>query len=39
MYDPSNENEFAQTCELVEGARVHNNGQPIIQLAPRLTFG
>ena len=26
VYDPSNENEFAQTCELVEGARVHNNG-------------
>ena len=26
VYDPCNENEFAQTCELVEGARVHNNG-------------
>ena len=26
VYDPNNENEFAQTCELVEGSRVHNNG-------------
>jgi len=26
VYDPVNENEFAQTCELVESSRVHNNG-------------
>jgi len=26
VYDPQNENEFAQTCELVESSRVHNNG-------------
>ena len=26
VYDPGNETEFAQTCELVESSRVHNNG-------------
>ena len=26
VYDPENEKEFAQTCELVEASRVHNNG-------------
>ena len=26
VYNPENENEFAQTCDLVERARVHNNG-------------
>ena len=26
VYNPNNENEFAQTCELVETSRVHNNG-------------
>jgi len=26
VYDPSDETEFAQTCELVESSRVHNNG-------------
>jgi len=26
VYDPNNEKEFAQTCELVEASRVHNNG-------------
>jgi hypothetical protein len=26
VYDPKNEREFEQTCELVERSRVHNNG-------------
>ena len=26
VYDPSNEREFEQTCDLVERSRVHNNG-------------
>jgi hypothetical protein len=26
VYDPSNEQEFEQTCDLVETSRVHNNG-------------
>jgi tRNA A37 methylthiotransferase MiaB len=26
VYDPRNEREFEQTCELVERSRVHNNG-------------
>lgn len=26
VYDPSDEDEFAQTCSLVESGRVHNNG-------------
>ena len=26
VYDPSDEEEFAQTCDLVESGRVHNNG-------------
>ena len=26
VYNPENENEFAQTCDLVERSRVHNNG-------------
>lgn len=26
VYDPNDENEFAQTCDLVETGRVHNNG-------------
>ena len=26
VYDPNNEREFVQTCELVERSRVHNNG-------------
>jgi len=26
VYNPDNEDEFAQTCELVETSRVHNNG-------------
>jgi hypothetical protein len=26
VYDPNNEREFEQTCELVERSRVHNNG-------------
>ena len=26
VYDPSDESEFAQTCDLVESGRVHNNG-------------
>ena len=26
VYDPDDENEFAQTCKLVESGRVHNNG-------------
>jgi len=26
VYDPKNEREFVQTCELVESSRVHNNG-------------
>ncbi len=26
VYDPQNEREFVQTCELVENGRVHNNG-------------
>ena len=26
VYNPENEKEFAQTCDLVERARVHNNG-------------
>ena len=26
VFDPKDENEFAQTCELVETTRVHNNG-------------
>ena len=26
VYDPNDEDEFAQTCDLVESGRVHNNG-------------
>ena len=26
VYDPNDESEFAQTCDLVESGRVHNNG-------------
>ena len=26
VYDPSNEKEFEQSCNLVEHSRVHNNG-------------
>ena len=26
VYDPNNEREFEQTCDLVERSRVHNNG-------------
>jgi hypothetical protein len=26
VYNPSNEQEFQQTCDLVETSRVHNNG-------------
>ena len=26
VYDPNNEKEFVQTCDLVERSRVHNNG-------------
>ena len=26
VYDPKDEREFVQTCELVERSRVHNNG-------------
>ena len=39
VYDPNNEREFEQTCDLVERSRVHNNGPADYRENLRPLFG